>query len=125
MQSQHSEIHLKNEKQSDSKMDQGIQNCLNCFKVCEETLSRCLTANNHKDSNHLILLKTCAEICNTSAKFMMMNSKFHPLTCDVCSKVCLECAESCEVTEDDSMKDCVEACRKCAESCGKMAKMGH
>ncbi|MEA9358477.1 four-helix bundle copper-binding protein [Bacteriovorax sp. PP10] len=123
MQVQQTETNSK--KQKNPEMDQCIQNCLSCFKICEETLTRCFTEIGHKDSNHLALLKSCAEICNTSAKFMMLNSKFHSDVCGVCSKVCTECADSCEALGDSSMKECIEACRKCADSCAEMAKMPH
>ncbi len=123
MQVQETEKKLKEIKHP--KMDECIQNCLSCFKICEETLARCFSETGHKDSSHLALLKSCADICNTSAKFMMQNSKFHSDVCGVCSKVCKECADSCEALGDASMKECIEACRKCSDSCSEMAKMPH
>ena len=93
MQVQQSETNSK--KQKNPKMDECILNCLSCFKICEETLTRCFTETGHKDSNHLALLMACSEICNTSSKFMLLNSKFHSDICGVCSKVCKECADSC------------------------------
>jgi hypothetical protein len=111
--------------QSDTKMEQCILNCINCFKVCEETFARSIGETSHKKSSHLILLKSCADICQTSAKFMMMKSNFHVDTCGVCAKVCRECADSCDSLGDESMRECIDACRKCAESCGEMSKMSH
>jgi hypothetical protein len=108
-----------------SEMDQCIRNCLSSFQACEETLTECLSGKKHEDSKHLILLKSCAEICHTSAKFMMMQSEFHFDTCGICAKVCTACADSCEELNDPAMNDCIKACRKCAESCGQMARMKH
>lgn len=125
MQNQQMEKSSKNEIGSSSEMDQCIKNCLDCFRVCEETLARSFFEGSHNNSSHLILLKLCADICQTSAKFMMMKSKFHTDTCGVCSKVCSECADSCEALGDESMKDCIVSCRKCAESCNEMSKMHH
>jgi hypothetical protein len=109
-----------------SKMDICIQNCLDCFKICEQTLAECFgKQGKHSQASHLILLKSCAEICHTSAKFMMMQSKFHTSTCGVCAEVCQACAESCEAIGDEGQKKCAEACRKCAESCSEMSQWDH
>jgi hypothetical protein len=61
----------------------------------------------------------CAEICQTSANFMLSGSELHKLTCGVCAKVCRRCAEDCERVGE--MDPCVEACRACADSCERMA----
>jgi hypothetical protein len=61
----------------------------------------------------------CAEICQTSANFMLSNSELHHLTCRVCAEVCQKCADSCSAIGD--MDDCAAECRKCAESCRAMA----
>lgn len=106
-------------------MDECIQNCLRCFKECEEALANSFNKGNEKSSEHFILLKSCADICQTSAKFMIMKSKFHTETCGICAKICNECADVCESMGDESISDCIAACRECAESCGQMAKMGH
>jgi hypothetical protein len=113
-------------KHTHSQMDICIQNCLDCFKVCEQTLAGCFGKGNQVEASHLVLLKSCAEICHTSAKFMMMQSKFHMRTCEVCAEVCQACAESCEaIINDESMKKCAEVCRKCAESCSEMSQWDH
>jgi len=110
-----------------SKMDICIQNCLDCFRMCEQTLAECFKkGGKHVESSHLLLLKSCAEICHTSAKFMMMQSQFHPKTCGVCAEVCQACAEDCETMgEDEMMKKCAEMCRKCSQSCSEMSQWDH
>ncbi len=61
----------------------------------------------------------CAEICQTSANFLLSGSAFHQKVCAVCAEICDACAKSCE--QVGGMEDCVKACRECAESCRKMA----
>ena len=119
----HTEKNSTNQK--NHTMDICIENCLNSFKACEEALTRCFATVGHSNLKYMKLLMECAAICNISAKFMMMNSKFHHDICGVCAKICLECADSCEVLNDESMNECGEACRKCAETCAEMAKMPH
>ena len=57
----------------------------------------------------------CAEICQTSAHFLLSGSAFHQKVCAICDA----CAKSCE--QVGGMQDCVKACREFAESCRKMA----
>lgn len=112
--------------QKNPKMDNCIQNCLDCFKICEQTIAECYAKGGaHVEQDHITLLHSCAEICQTSAKFMMLKSKFHTETCGVCAEVCQECANSCDSMDDEFMKKCAEMCRKCAQSCREMSQWDH
>lgn len=101
-------------------MQDCIDNCLDCFRVCEETMSNFELISKF-NSTHFKTLNSCAEICQTSAKMMIMSSPFHRLTCEACSKICTACADMCEKLDDPRLNECIKACRKCAESCGAMA----
>jgi hypothetical protein len=57
---------------------------------------------------------TCAEICQTSANFMLIGTRHHKHTCRECAEICQECARSCE--QGGGMDECVQACRRCALS---------
>ena len=102
-------------------MQQCIENCMNCHRVCYQTaLNHCLeTGGKHTEPAHFRLMMNCAEICQTSANFMLSGSDLHKFTCGVCAEVCSRCADDCERIGD--MDDCVKACRTCAESCRRMA----
>lgn len=78
----------------------------------------------HAESTHIRLLLDCAEICQTSANFMLCMSDFHGQVCGICADVCEHCAEDCERFADDKMmQKCAEICRSCAQSCREMADM--
>jgi hypothetical protein len=100
-----------------------IDECVECHRVCTETVNHCLTkGGRHAEAAHIRLLLDCAEICSTSADFMLRGSEQHRSTCATCAEVCQRCAESCEALEDDDMmRRCAETCRRCAESCRAMA----
>jgi hypothetical protein len=69
-------------------------------------------------------LLDCAEICQTSANFMLRGSELHSRTCWACAEICERCARDCERLSDDAyMRACAEACRRCANSCKHMAAM--
>ena len=80
----------------------------------------------HADSNHIRLLADCAQICQTSADFMLRHSPLHRETCRACAAVCTECSDDCEKMADDkTMQECAAACRKCADECGRMSSQTH
>ncbi|NOK00783.1 MULTISPECIES: four-helix bundle copper-binding protein [Myxococcus] len=107
---------------ADSDMRQCIEDCLACHRVCMETLTYCLgMGGKHAEARHLRLLMDCAEICQTSANFMLRDSELHSRTCFACSEVCGRCAESCaQMGEDVVMKACADMCTQCSDSCWRM-----
>ncbi len=104
-------------------MQQCITNCLECHGICSNIAIYCLEkGGQHAQANHIKLLLDCAEICQTSANFMLRSSGFHARTCGVCAEICDRCAQECDRMGDDAqMKRCVEVCRRCAASCRQMA----
>jgi Domain of Unknown Function (DUF326) len=106
-------------------MQQCIQNCLDCHRICSETITYCLQLGGaHAEVKHISLLLDCADICQTSANFMIRGSEMHRRICGVCSDICDRCAADCERMgiDDVQLKTCAEICRRCAESCRQMAK---
>lgn len=97
-----------------------INECLDCYKTClSEAMTRCLEMGGaHIEPHHFRLMLNCAEICQTSANFMLSKSPLHAAVCDVCAQVCEACAQSCD--EVEGMSECATQCRKCATSCHEM-----
>ncbi len=100
-----------------------IEDCLDCFRTCTETIAYCLQkGGRHAEANHVRLLQDCADICETAAAFMMRRSDLHVRTCALCAETCLRCAEDCDrLADDERMRRCAEVCRRCAESCRQMS----
>jgi hypothetical protein len=98
-----------------------IDACLSCYQTCLGTaMTHCLEqGGKHVEPPHFRLMMACAEICRTSAHFMLLNTPHHKRTCGQCAEICEECAKDCERL--DGMEECVTACRACAESCRKMS----
>ena len=106
-------------------MEQCIQNCLDCHRACLEMVTYCLKlGGTHAEVEHISLLLDCAEICRTSADFMIRGSAMHRRICGVCADICERCAADCERmgADDVHLKACAELCRRSAESCRQMAK---
>jgi hypothetical protein len=107
--------------QLSKEMQSCIDECLSCYKICAGTgMTHCLEmGGKHVEPAHFRLMMACAEICRTSAHFMLLNTPHHKHTCRECAEICAECAKDCE--RIGGMDECVRACRSCSEVCRKMA----
>jgi hypothetical protein len=117
-------LNLSGIQEISAEMQQCIQNCLECHSSCLATIPHCLKmGGKHAAPEHITLLYTCAEICQTSANFMLVNSPMHGRTCAVCAELCERCGQECEsmANGDQHMLACAQICRRCAESCRQMA----
>jgi hypothetical protein len=105
-------------------MQECIELCTFAHDACLDTVNYCLTkGGDHAEASHVRRLLDCAEICQTSANYMLRGSDLHVLTCAVCAEVCTRCADDCaRFTGDEQMQMCADACRACAESCRKMSQ---
>lgn len=108
---------------STTEMEQCIQNCQECYRVCAQMMGHCLEKGGpHADPAHLLLMADCAKICAVSADFMIRSSARHQLICGVCAPICEACAEDCDrLADDPAMRRCADICRRCAASCKAMA----
>lgn len=108
-------------------METCIERCEESHRICLETVQYCLQlGGKHAEPAHVRLLMDCAQICATSADFMIRGSDMHGYTCAACAAVCERCAQDCEqFADDEQMQRCARACRDCAESCRQMASTAH
>lgn len=102
-----------------------IQECQNCENMCLMSIQHCLEkGGDHASPDHIRLLTDCAELCQTSANFMLRMSDMHSLTCGICAEACERCAKDCETFKDDPMmQQCAIVCRSCLQTCRQMASM--
>ena len=107
-----------------AEMRQCVEECLRCYALCLETAQHCLSmGGKHAEPQHIALMLTCASICETSARAMLLGSQQHTETCRSCAVICRACAEDCRsmADGDETMVRCAEACDRCAQSCEQMA----
>lgn len=104
-----------------------LENCAACERVCTETLAAVLSRPDARvDARLTRLLMDCADICGTSAHFLMRQSELHTSTCGACADVCAACASACEsIAGDPDLARCAQACRRCAATCEEMAGAHH
>jgi hypothetical protein len=114
----------KQQEEFDPELEDCIENCMECHRVCLETLQYCLhMGGKHAELAHIRLLTDCAQICQISADFMIRGSELHEEVCAACAEVCARCGDNCRLIEADDvqMQECAEMCARCAESCAEMA----
>lgn len=106
--------------------EQCIERCLQCYKICLDTLHYCLRqGEEHAKPDHIFMLQDCAEICLMTADFLIRKSPNHAPLCEVCEYICNECAEDCERDEwhdDTQMIICAQTARDCANICKEMSQ---
>jgi hypothetical protein len=102
-----------------------IEHCLECHAASVAYAAHLLQRNGGAHNRLIVLLLDCAQICSTSAEFMLRGSTLHHLTCAACAEVCEECADACDpldsVAGDVIPGHCADVCRRCAASCREMA----
>lgn len=103
-----------------SPMQEAIQACLDCHSMCLRVATTfCLEqGGSHAEPKHIRLMLNCAELCQTSANFMLSDSPLHGRVCLICAEACEACAKSCQ--QIGGMTECVEECQSCAKSCRSM-----
>jgi len=106
-----------------SDMRQCIDECTTCHQICLSSIYHCLEkGGSHARPDHVRMLQDCAQICATSADFMLRGSPHHHEMCQACADVCDACAQDCDtMSDDEEMRTCADTCRRCAESCRQMA----
>jgi len=104
--------------------DDCVANCMECHRVCLETMEYCLRLGRrgHAAPAVLRLLADCAQICQTNADFMTRGSEVQEVFA-ACAEVCSRCGNTCALIdpEDTQLQECAEICLRCAAICGEIA----
>lgn len=84
------------QNQMSQRVDECVQNCLDCYRSCLAMVPHCLHRGGvHASQDHITMLLECAELCQVSARLMLLQSNIHFDVCRVCAKACENCADNC------------------------------
>ncbi len=98
------------------------RDCLDCHRICLETVAYLQTSGRAVPPSTIRLLFNCAELCQTTAKFLRGGWELIPRTCALCAEACARCAEHCDAFADDAqMAACAKACRRAVDACWRLA----
>ncbi len=94
------------------------QICLDCSRVCAQTLTSCLGKGGpHAEVGHIQELVDGILMCQTTACLLLRGSNSFSAVCASCAEVCDRCANGCEGWNDPEMDLCAVECRSCSEGC--------
>src|SRR5688572_15705709 len=80
-----------------SEMETCIQNCLDCHSACLAMVPYCLReGREYTTPRHITTLLTCAELCQSAANLLLMNSEMQSYICTTAAAACKRCIEECE-----------------------------
>lgn len=105
-------------------IEECIEHCTECHNVCVAHATHLLQVDDGLYSPTVVLLLDCAQICRTSADFMLRSSPLHHLTCGICADICEECAQACDGLDTPEASHCADVCRRCGASCREMSVAG-
>jgi hypothetical protein len=122
-QHEHHDEHEHDHEHDGDEMQQCVEACLNCHAACTMAAQHCLAQGGElADIDMIGVLLDCAEMCQTSANFLLRGSPYHVVTCAACAEICRVCEEACRgVSDDEQLRDCAETCAGCADHCEHMA----
>ena len=109
---------------TDDEMNKCIRICQDCHALCTKMIEHCLKlGGRHATPDHIRLMTDCAQMCETTAHYLIRGSSLHGRMCGLCAEVCRQCGDNCQqlAGDDQMVKQCVELCRSCAGSCERMA----
>lgn len=101
-----------------------IGRCQSCVQECLRCMNHCLNmGGDHAVYDHQCAMQDCADICETTARYLCRESPQIEQICTVCAQICHHCAISCSrLSENDEQMDaCVRSCNACEEACREIA----
>lgn len=94
-----------------------------CIDACQRAHHNCLDAAQRlietqptlSGSKLLEGLTHCIGMTRLAAEMMLTNSGSHGAACELCMKVCRDCADLCK--GDPELEVCMKSCLECAHCC--------
>ncbi len=106
------------ERQLSQEMQECIQKCLDCHNICLKTFNDCVRQGGELREDRCIrLLISCADMCRTTASFAFRGFQLYERVCLICAEVCELCVGELDRMPGDALKACAEICSQCAECC--------
>ena len=105
----------------DDVLQRAVDDSLECFAACEETVEQCLAiAGDDADTRLVNTLITTAAVCDAAAYFSRNSDRLRREALRFCAEQTERCAEACdERPADPQLATCARLCRICSRSCRK------
>lgn len=97
-----------------------------CVKPCQDCAAECQACAKHCRENKLLDVAyqcdVCYHACLMCASAVATKNPRAWEICELCEKVCNDCAAMCEKHPNEQTKKCADACRACAKACAEARK---
>lgn len=97
-----------------------------CVKPCLDCAAECFAGLKHARENKMedmaMSMDVCHHACLMCAHAVSSKNIRAWEICELCEKICIDCAAACEKSNDEHMKKCAKACRDCAAACATARK---
>lgn len=97
-----------------------------CVKPCFDCQAECLACMKHAREHKMEDMAKECEVCHHAclACYHAVGSKNVRAweICELCEKVCNDCAAACAKGTDEHAKKCAKACQDCAKACADARK---
>jgi hypothetical protein len=95
-----------------------IRKLTECALECHKCMAACLEEEDVSMMARCIELDLdCAEICTTTAAYVVRNSESMATLLAICGEICKACAEECQKHDAAHCQQCAAVCFECAELC--------
>lgn len=107
-----------------AQVDDCLEACLECHRICLETVSHLSTGDDQVAAEDIRLLFNTADVCRTNASLLRGGADRHRGASVACAELCEQSARYCDGRGDDPrLRACAVACRRCAAACRGLAAL--
>jgi hypothetical protein len=109
----------KGDKDAKVPKDTCVKPCFDCSAACFDCMKH---SREHKMEDVARHCEVCHHACLLCARSVGYKNAHAWAACEMCEKICTECAEVCEKSKDDHAMKCAKVCRDCAKACADARK---
>ena len=99
--------------------DSCVKPCLDCGHECLDCMKHCKEAKMDDLARECDI---CHHTCMACGLAVGGKNPHSWALCELCEKLCSDCAAECDKHPNDHTKKCAEACRSCAKACADARK---
>lgn len=101
---------------------EGIEACLECMNACNYCYISNLKEFELAELRECIRLdRETADICGFTASAISRGTPYLREICELCAKVCRDCAKECSKHKHFHCEQCAAICIRCADICQAIA----
>ena len=95
-----------------------ISSLFNCASACTNFVMYAVKNNNKSEySKSIQLAMECSVLCYSTAKLLSLGSSRVKKIAKICARLCDDCAAECSKFQEEYFKETAKLCVACADNC--------